>query len=131
MDNNVIEKLESIERGIAEIISRQEDEAGQDQFTFKTSDFTKIRLITNIERLVNAIQEIKEFRRSIYKGWNNDSMVMTEGFRWKNLDTKEPIEIPEPEYGEKGIHVMSEEDILKRIDRIFDDNDIWSLTEDL
>lgn len=130
---NYEEDFERVNNGIAEIISKLEDaEEPEDEFTIKTKNFHKARLFMNVEKLVNALNDISEFRRDLYKGYYNNFMYMTEGYKYERLDEKIPLDIPKDEESKRGsIQVLDSDDVINKISEIFRDYDIWTILDEV
>lgn len=130
-------RFDSVDNALSELIDKVEDSSYIDEFTIKTHNMEKAKLFTNIENLVNALLDLKNWRREIYKGYDlNDTMYMTEGYKYEGLEKKIPIDIKKPEYSvdedaKPSMAVKSDDYILRRIDEIFDENDVWRIIADL
>ena len=82
-----------------------------------------MNLIVNKYKLLNALEDLSNWRRELYKGYDNDIKYFCNGKLYNQKDLLEDKSVPRDEHGliisAKGIYLVSE--IIDHIDEILSD----------
>ena len=104
-------------------MDEEELDEAQTKYTIETTDRYELNLYINVYKLISALDDIKEFRRNLYKGYYNDVLYMTKGYKYERLEKKD-IEIKEGD----SICVMNVDKIIDEIDYML--KDVSNLLDD-
>ena len=87
------------------------------KFTIETTDRSEINLYVNAYKLLLALEELKEYRRELYKGYSNDVLYLINGYKYEGLDKKTDVKCDEG----KSIQVIDTDKVIDKIDDILSD----------
>lgn len=144
MEEKILEEINNLKNGMAEVIENQEKILNNPvdfEYTFKTNDRHEAKVMASIGKLCNALDELREWRRNLYKGYDtNGHFYMTEGYTENVYGEKTPVEIPEhDDYSNtvdgkpgktKYLAVIDEEVVYDKVNDILSNNGIWEIFED-
>ena len=97
------------------------------KYIFETDDLNEMNLVVNKYKLLSALEELKSWRRDLYKGYDNDIKHLSNGNIYTQQELLEDINVPRDEHGIikdcKSIYYV--DDIINRIDEILYDVNIF------
>ena len=97
------------------------------KYIFETDDLNEMNLVVNKYKLLSALEELKSWRRYLYKGYDNDIKHLSNGNIYTQQKLLEDINVPRDEHGIikdcKRIYYV--DDIINRIDEILYDVNIF------
>ena len=93
------------------------------KYIFETDDLNEMNLVVNKYKLLSALEELKSWRRDLYKGYDNDIKYLANGNLYSHQELLKDKNIPRDEHGIikdcKDIYFV--DNIIDRIDEILYD----------
>lgn len=90
------------------------------KYIFETNDSKEMNLIVNKNKLVEALEELSNWRRELYKSYDNDIKYVCNGKIYNHKELHEDKSILRDEHGTikgcKEVYIVN--DIIDHIDRI-------------
>ena len=92
-----------------------------DKYVFETKSSREMELVASRHKLLSVLYDIKNWRRELYKGYDNNVKILCNGKIYTFTEFNESIdELPKDENGliKDCIHIYFDDDLINKIDEL-------------
>lgn len=90
-----------------------------DKYIFETESAREMELVSSRHKILSVLEDIKNWRRELYKGYDNNVRILCNGKLYTHIEFKKARdELPKDEHGliKDFKHVYLDNDLIDKID---------------